>query len=151
MQNELDVDVSVRREKARKWARANGEPRVVFESPQPPWWHKYFTWERNLIVAGRSVEKGWVVPQPLGVALIVLMLGVVGWAYTSNTKDARDTRESIIRMETMLNERTQTFKEQQAELRQQFDTERRVAELQREKQRDEIRDMRASLPQKRRQ
>lgn len=153
MQNELDVDVTTRRFKAREWARANGElPRIEPPDPggstyPPPisGWRKYFRWE-NLTVAGREV-KGWVVPQQLGIALIVLILGVIGWAYKSNTSDQRETRDAIIEMKTMLNERTQTFKEQQAEFKEQLDTERRIAELQREQQRNETHELKAALRQ----
>jgi hypothetical protein len=147
MQNELNVqNVATRRKEAREWARATGElPRI--ESPVSGW-RKWFTWE-TLTVAGRTVEKGWVVPQPLGIALIVVMLGGIGWAYRSSTEDSKATLKAMTRIETLLDERTTTFKEQQAQLRSELETERRVAELQREKQRDEIRDLKASLPQKR--
>lgn len=112
------------------------------------WWERNFKWEKNLTVAGRTLEKGWVVPQQLGIALIVVILGVIGWAYKSSTADQRETRDSIIRMETMLNERTQTIKEQQAKFEEKLETEKRIGELQREKQNNEIRDMKAALGQK---
>lgn len=116
--------------------------------PKQSWWSKYFKWENNLTVAGKTVEKGWVVPQQLGIAMIVVVLGVVGWAYKSGTADQRETRDSIIRMETMLNERTQTIKEQQAKFEEQLETEKRIGELQREQQNDKLRDMKAALSQK---
>lgn len=64
-------------------------------------------------MAGKVIEKGWVVPPALGVALIVVMLTSVGalyWRMSDRVEDAnrsiRDQRDAIIRMETMLNERT---------------------------------------------
>lgn len=93
----------------------------------------------------KIIEKGFVItPQVAGI-LLGAFLAVLGWAYKSNTADQRETRDAIIEMKTMLNERTTTFKEQQAELKGQVETERQVATLQREKQRDEIRDMKAEL------
>ena len=98
-------------------------------------------------MAGREV-KGWVVPQPLGVALLVVLLGAVGWAYKSSTADQRETLISITRIETMLDERTKTFKEQQAELKAEMKDEHAVAALQREQQDKELRSMKAALEQK---
>lgn len=88
--------------------------------------------------SGRTIEKGWVVPQPLGIALIVLVssavIGMAGWAYRSSTADNRETRDAIIRMETMLNERTRVFDQQQAKIEAELKDERAVAQLQRERQ-----------------
>jgi len=111
------------------------------------WWRKYFQWE-NLTVAGRNLEKGFVLTPTIAAVLLAAFIGAVGWAYKSNTSDQRDTRDAIIEMKTLLNERTQTFKEQQAEIKNDLATERRVAELQREKQRDEMRDVKAAMSQK---
>lgn len=146
MQNRLNVDVHAR---ALRAAERVGT-RIETPTLSQPWWHKYFRWEKNLTLAnGRTIEKGWVVPQPLGVALIIAIIGGVGWTYSSSTTERRETRDAIIRMETMLNERTQSFREQQAELKQRMETEHRVAELQREKQNEEMRDLKASIPQRR--
>jgi hypothetical protein len=73
------------------------------------WWRKYFKWERNLIVAGRTIERGWVVPQPLGIALLLIILGGVGslyWRLTDKTAEQamqqHELREMIIRMDQRL-------------------------------------------------
>lgn len=91
-----------------------------------------FRWE-NLIVSGKEV-KGFVVSPGIAVVLLGALLSVVGWAYTSNTKDSRETHDAVIRMETMLNERTQRFKDEQAEFKAKLEDERTLAKLQRDNQ-----------------
>lgn len=73
------------------------------------WWKQYFKWEKNLTVAGRTIEKGWVVPQPLGIALIVLILsGVAGLYWTMSARiEAKDNayqeqRDMLIEIKTEL-------------------------------------------------
>lgn len=60
-------------------------------------------------MAGRTINKGWVVPQPLGIALIVVMLGTATtfWYRTSDriqTQDAsiHELKELAIRMDQRL-------------------------------------------------
>lgn len=76
---------------------------------KPPWWKQYFKWE-NLTVAGRTIEKGWVVPQPLGIALLLVILGGVGslyWRITDKQVESDKTatvrymeqREMMIRLD----------------------------------------------------
>lgn len=96
------------------------------------WWKRYFKWENNLTVAGRTVEKGWVITPAIG-AVIVGALLTAGWAtYTSGQSEQRETRDAIIRMETMLDERTKMFDRQQDKLEQELKDERAVAELKRD-------------------
>lgn len=98
--------------------------------------------------SGKTIEKGWVVPQPLGIALIVLVLGAIGWAYRGSTADNRETRDSIIRMETMLNERTRVFNEQQAKLEKKLEDEVKLASMYREDDAKEKIELRLSLKQR---
>jgi hypothetical protein len=139
------VDVHTHALRAEDRTRANGRLHRALDAPQVKWWHRFFKWEPNLTVANKVIEKGFVITPQIAGILLVAFLSVLGWAYKSNTADQRETRDAIIEMKTMLNERTQTFKEQQAEIKSQMDTERRVAEIQREKQRDELRDMKVAL------
>lgn len=141
-----DVDVSVHAQRAA--GRVNGDNKLhrIFDAPKPTPWQRFFKWE-NLTVAGREV-KGFIISPTIAAILLTAFLGMAGWAYKTSTADQRETLIAITEMKTMLNERTNTFKEQQATMRGELDTERRVAELQREKQRDEIRDMKAVLEQR---
>lgn len=123
----------------------NGRAPISLHVPQLSIWQRYFKWE-NLTVGGREV-KGFVVSPTIAAILLSAFLGMAGWAYKSSTADQRETLIAITEMKTMLNERTNAFRDQQASMRSEFDSERRVAELQREKQRDEIRDMKAALQQ----
>lgn len=128
--------------------RENDEKELqdITHTPELPWYHRYFKWE-NLTVAGREV-KGFVISPTIAAILLTAFLGMAGWAYKTSTADQRETLIAITEMKTMLNERTNTFRDQQSQMRNELDTERRVAELQREKQRDEIRDMKAVLEQR---
>lgn len=76
------------------------------------WWKHWFEWE-TLTVAGKTIEKGWVVPQPLGIALIVLILGGVGslyWRLTDKVSEmsssqavkSQELREMLIRLDQRL-------------------------------------------------
>jgi hypothetical protein len=84
-QQELNVDAHTRAVNAADRTRTQ---RRLQEAVQPsksiePWWselwHRWFQWE-TLTVAGKVIEKGWVVPQPLGIALLVVVLGFGGTA-----------------------------------------------------------------------
>lgn len=90
-----------------------------------PWWSKYFKWEHNLTVAGRTIEKGWVVPQPLGIALIVVMLGGVGtlyWRVTDKVSDSarevQQVREMLIRVDQRLIDKNDHDQQRFQELKQ---------------------------------
>lgn len=52
------------------------------------WWRSWLgRWEDNLTVAGRTIEKGWVIPQQLGIALIILTLsGLAGLYWTMDSR-----------------------------------------------------------------
>lgn len=88
-ENELNVDVHARAIRAAERTSPNGRLQGLMDESSTergePWWVKYkerwFKWERNLIVAGKVIEKGWVVPQPLGIALLLVILGGVGGLY----------------------------------------------------------------------
>ena len=150
MRNEstLNVDVHTRSLRAADRVKnGNGSLQQTLDVPQTSWWHNYFKWE-TLTVAGRTVEKGFVISPAIAGILLASLLGMAGWAYKSSTADGRETRDSIIRMETLLNERTQTIKEQQAKFEQKLDSEKRIAELQREIQRDELRNIQTALSRK---
>lgn len=89
-----------------------------------PWWKKYFRWE-TLTVAGRTIEKGWVVPQALGVALIVFILGAslttlgsagaLYWRVTEaveqQSSETRDLREIVIRLDERMIQKDNSDKE----------------------------------------
>lgn len=147
-ETELDnlVDVRTHAQKAADRVSTNGRLREAEPVTIPTWYKRLFRWE-TIIMPHKTVDKGFVVTPTIAAVLLAAFLGAVGWAYKSNTADQRETRDAIIEMKTMLNERTQTFKEQQAKIESDLATERRVAELQREKQRDEVRDMKAALQQ----
>lgn len=73
------------------------------------WWSKNFKWEKNLTVAGRTIEKGWVVRPQLGTALIILILTGVGTLYWTMSAriDAKDNayqqqRDMLIEIKTEL-------------------------------------------------
>lgn len=91
-------------------AEANGRMQGIVHPAQPqPWWRKHFQWERNLTVAGRIIEKGWVVSQGMGIALIVVMLGGVGGLYwriidkqAEAGKETQSVRELLIRLDQRL-------------------------------------------------
>lgn len=146
MAQNLNVDVHTRAIRAAERTNGSGRLQAIVDAPEVSWWRKYFKWE-NLTVAGKEV-KGFIVTPTIAAVLLAAFLGAVGWAYKSSTTDQRETLIAITEMKTMLNERTNSFREQQAQMRNELDTERRVAELQREKQRDEIRDMKAALQQR---
>lgn len=82
-------------------------------------------------MAGREV-KGFVVTPMIAGIFLTAVLSVLGWAYTTNTKDARETRDAVIRMETMLNERTRNFEREQDKFNADLKDERRLAQLHRD-------------------
>lgn len=84
-------------------------------------------------MAGREV-KGFVVTPAIATVLLGAMLGVLGWAYKSSTADQRETRDAVIRMETMLNERTHNFEREQDKFDADLKDERRLNQLHRENQ-----------------
>lgn len=73
------------------------------------WWAKLFKWETDLTVGNKTIEKGWVIPQQLGIALIVLILsGIAGLYWTMSSRiDAKDNayqeqRDMLIEIKTEL-------------------------------------------------
>lgn len=76
----------------------------------------------DLTVAGREIKNGWVIPQPLGIALIIFILGGVGglyWRMSDNislqNKSLSDQKEMIIRLDQRLidkNDRDQEFRQE---------------------------------------
>jgi hypothetical protein len=93
------IDVNAHRAAFREH-RANPTYDLQETVERESWWKRYFKWE-TLTVAGRTIEKGWVVPQGLGIALIVFVLGFAGtlhWRVTDavdkiSTKQTADTQE----------------------------------------------------------
>lgn len=71
-------------------------------------------------MAGREV-KGWVVPQPLGVALIVTVLGVGGYMYKSNAADVREQRDLLIRLDQRLIDKNAHDQERYQRMEQRID------------------------------
>jgi hypothetical protein len=84
-QQELNVDAHTRAVNAADRTRASRRLQEAFQPPKTvePWWttlwRRWFKWE-TLTVDGKVIEKGWVVPQPLGIALLVVVLGFGGTA-----------------------------------------------------------------------
>lgn len=119
MRNEAEVNEA--RTAFRHYRGSNGSHVVVDEILQPPstsrWTRfrdRYFKWE-NLAVAGRTIEKGWVIPQGLGIALIVLMLGGISGLYWRMSEKVveqngklQDQRELLIRMDQRLMDKQST-------------------------------------------
>lgn len=98
--------------------------------------------------SGRTIEKGFVIsPQIAGIFLVAL-LGMAGWAYKSSTADSRETRDSIIRMETMLNERTRTFEREQDKAAAELKDEIKLASMYRENENKKRTEMIYALRQK---
>lgn len=98
--------------------------------PKESWWAKNFKWEKDLTVAGRTVEKGWVIPQQLGIALIILILsGLAGLYWTMDSRiDAKDAayqqqRDMLIEIKTEL----KLAKEHEVEARERL--ERQIGDL----------------------
>ena len=104
----------------RQYRGSNGANITLPETLLPPatgtWWERikqrWFHWE-PLTVAGRVIEKGWVVPQPLGIALLVVILGGVGSLYwrivdKQNAQDVtvnsklQEQRDLLIRLDQRL-------------------------------------------------
>lgn len=83
MAQELNVNVHARALRAAE--KFGPDPRMQEVLDDPSWRDRFkdrwFKWERNLIVAGKVIEKGWVVPQALGIALILAMLSCTGVLY----------------------------------------------------------------------
>lgn len=99
--------------------------------PRESFWNRHFKWEKNLTVAGRVIEKGWVVPQPLGIALLLVILGGVGALYwriidkqaeTDKAATARymEQREMLIRLDQRLIDKDTHDREKQQEVQQQL-------------------------------
>lgn len=102
-------------------------------------------------MAGREV-KGFVVTPAMAVTLSVVLLttflGAIGWAYKSSTADSRETRDAVIRMETLLNERTRNFERQQDKAEAELKDERTLSQLHRENEDKKLRDIKSALEQK---
>jgi len=102
-------------------------------------------------VSGREV-KGFVVTPAMAVTICVVLLttflGALGWAYKSSTADSRETRDSVIRMETLLNERTRNFERQQDKAEADLKDERNLAKLQRDNQDKKLTQMEYALKSK---
>lgn len=149
------VDAKGHAQEARERTRAARRLQAVEQAvePQKPaathpqWWHKYFHWEPLTLENGRTVEKGFVITPGIAAVFLAAFLGVLGWAYKSSTADSRETRDSIIRMETMLNERTRTFNEQQAKLDAEMKEERDMGRVYRERQNEKMTELSAALKQ----
>jgi hypothetical protein len=108
----------------------------------PPWYRRHlFPKGERLTVGGRTVERGWIVTPGIAGVLLAAFLSALGYGYTSNRTDSRETRDAIIRMEAVLNERTTTFKNQQDEMQRKLDDEVKLAQLQRENQNEKIREL----------
>jgi len=90
------------------------------------------------MAGGKTIEKGFVITPGIAAVLLAAFLAVLGWAYKSSTADSRETRDSIIRMETMLDERTRTFDAQQAKLQAEIKEERDMGQVYRERQNEKM-------------
>lgn len=103
--------------------------------PGEPWWKRYFKWE-TLTVAGRTIEKGWVVPQALGVALIIFILGTamttlgaagaLYWRVTDAVElqsgETRNLRELVIRLDERMIQKDNNDKERNNDLREELES-----------------------------
>lgn len=139
------VNVHTHAINARKRTNGSGPLRPVGddppETPLPTGrsWRDFFKWE-TLTVAGKVIEKGWAIPQNLGIALIVLVLGGVGGMYwrmdskldaaVTADQDSRakaeaatkENRELLIRLDQKLIDKDTHDREKLQELRQQFES-----------------------------
>ena len=77
----------------------------------------------DLTVAGREIKNGWVIPQPLGIALIIFILGGVGGLYyrmsdniAIQNKALTDQREMLIRLDQRLLDKDERDRENKEEL-----------------------------------
>jgi hypothetical protein len=133
-------------DKARERTNGNsGRLHRVFDNPEPSVTeHDTLTlWERIkrlfphsevLTVGGRTIEKGWVITPGIAAVLLASLLSILAYAYKTSTADSRETRDAIIRMETMLDERTRTFKEEQAKTDAKLENEVKLGSMYREAQ-----------------
>ena len=74
-------------------------------------------------MAGREIKNGWVIPQPLGIALIIFILGGVGGLYyrmsdniAIQNKALTDQREMLIRLDQRLLDKDERDRENKEEL-----------------------------------
>jgi hypothetical protein len=110
---------------------ANRVLQDILHLPYPePWWRRWLgQWEDNLTVAGRTLDKGWVIPQQLGIALIILILGGVGTLYWTMSAriDAKDNayqeqRDLLIRMDQRLMDKEKHDNERFQKLENRFES-----------------------------
>jgi len=128
------TDVNVKRIQAARAQTGKSSGEIVPQdfalrplSSPASWWaqfkERYFKWER-LTVAGKVIEKGWVMPQALGIALILTMLsctGVLYWRIIDKQADQDKTwndrfdkqNELLIRMDQTIIMKTQQDNEKQ--------------------------------------
>lgn len=118
--------------RAREEVSANGKEQEPLDLPEPhsvPWYKQIFKWESLTMATGRTIEKGWVVPQSLGVALIIAMLSCTGVLYwrvvdkqTAQDKEYaqknQELREMMVRIDQRLLDKNERDKEQIQELKQ---------------------------------
>lgn len=97
---------------------------------------------------GKTIDKGFVITPAMSLFLAGVFISVLAYGYKSAQSDSRETRDAVIRMETMLNERTTTFKERQAEMQTKLDNEIKLAEIRRERETDKNSKLMAALRQK---
>lgn len=135
MRSEADVNAHEHAIRAAARARANGKLQEILharpvdvDTEPETWWKRWFKWE-TLTVAGRTIEKGWVVPQGLGIALIIFILGFAGtlhWrvtdAVSTLAKDNQDMRILLNRLDERSQQDDKHRREDRQELKQEIDS-----------------------------
>jgi len=129
-----NVNVHLHATRAAERVKTNGRMPQMLDTSQPFANHgdsvwkrfkeRWFKWEYNLTVAGRTIEKGWVVPQPLGIALILVMISgtsVLYWRIIDSqasqdrevTEKLQAQRDLLIEVKTTLAIKAEADREKQ--------------------------------------
>jgi hypothetical protein len=141
-QTQLD-NVNDHRRAFQQHKGSNGAFISLPETLLPSFWDRVrnlFKWEHNLTVAGRTIEKGWVIPQSLGLLLIATMLsctGVLYWriidkqadqdrvaveARERQDKEIQKANELLIRLDQRLQDKDRHDQQKFQELEDEFDS-----------------------------
>lgn len=77
---------------------------VLYESvlPPPTAWQRLFKWEKNLIVAGKTIEKGLVLTPTMGLTIILALASIGGTMYYRMSDQIKAKDEAYQQQRDML-------------------------------------------------